>query len=406
MSLIRISQCLKQTLLTSQNRRLSLPTIFHLHDQNFSLQLRFTSFFTRQSAEQLWKGVTSVSNAGRKRGRAQGNRRKMAKDLNRGQIIGLGKVRMLWPGLTSPVIRGKELVEQTRLADDPDHTKNLIKMRDQMGVFRRLRLLPHERGWSGTRLPGRSIGPPDPIGDENFDGFDTKVLEMKSVFNMTGNMGRKKSISVFVVTGNGAGLAGFGLGKAQEGKAAIKSAKNRAGQRLMYIERFNDHTVCHDFFSQFGKTKLFVSMKPEGYGLVCHRAIICICEAVGIKNIHVKLEGSHNLQHIVKAFFLGLLQQKTHAQLAEETGKHVVEIKEENDYFPQLLASPSKEEKSKEVPDFKQYVLGGKVILKRKKFPPFYTKLPGWQTHLKKTLRFRNHDQVRLTLKAIELNNK
>jgi len=38
----------------------------------------------------LWKGVTSVSNAGRKRGRGKGAGRKMIKDLNRGQIIGVG----------------------------------------------------------------------------------------------------------------------------------------------------------------------------------------------------------------------------------------------------------------------------------------------------------------------------
>lgn len=47
----------------------------------------------------------------------------------------------------------------------------------------------------------------------------------------------------------------------------------------------------------------------EGYGLVCHRAIKACCEAIGIKDIHVKVEGSMNLQHIIKAFFIGLLQQ-------------------------------------------------------------------------------------------------
>lgn len=41
-------------------------------------------------AENIWKGVTSVSNAGRKRGRASGGRKKIAKDLNKGQIIGVG----------------------------------------------------------------------------------------------------------------------------------------------------------------------------------------------------------------------------------------------------------------------------------------------------------------------------
>ena len=43
-------------------------------------------------AENLWKGVTSVSNAGRKRGRGKGVGRKIAKNLNKGQLIGVGKL--------------------------------------------------------------------------------------------------------------------------------------------------------------------------------------------------------------------------------------------------------------------------------------------------------------------------
>jgi small subunit ribosomal protein S5 len=34
--------------------------------------------------------VTSVSNAGRKRGRGKGVGKKMAKNLNKGQVIGIG----------------------------------------------------------------------------------------------------------------------------------------------------------------------------------------------------------------------------------------------------------------------------------------------------------------------------
>jgi ribosomal protein S5 len=68
-------------------------------------------------------------------------------------------------------------------------------------------------------------------------------------------------------------------------------------------------SVYHDFFCQFGKTKIFVTKKPEGYGLVCHRAIKTSCEVIGIKDLYAKVEGPTNLQHIVKAFLIGLLQQ-------------------------------------------------------------------------------------------------
>lgn len=60
--------------------------------------------------------MTSVSNAGKKRGRGRSVWR--ARDLNRGQIIGVGKANIVWPGLSSPIIRGKELVQQIQLPED------------------------------------------------------------------------------------------------------------------------------------------------------------------------------------------------------------------------------------------------------------------------------------------------
>ncbi|XP_046401697.1 28S ribosomal protein S5, mitochondrial isoform X2 [Ischnura elegans] len=355
-------------------------------------------------AEQLWKGVTSVSNAGKKRGRGKGMGRKTAKNLNRGQVIGIGKANIVWPGLNAPILRGRELVQQQKLPEDPERQQKLLKMRDEMGTFRSLKLSPTERGWSGNRMPGRSIGPPDPIGEDKFEGFDTKVLEMKTVFNMRGNLGRTRRMSVMVVTGNKQGLAGFALGKAVDGRVALTQAKNRAGQKLLFYDICDNHTVYHDFFSQFGKTKVFVKKKPEGYGLICHRAIKTICEVLGIKNLHAKVEGSTNLQHIVKAFFIGLLKQKTYQQIAEEKGLHVVEIRKDRDNFPSVVASPTKclteEEIDRDNLDYTQHGLDGRVVLQKKKFPIFYTQLPSYQKYLNRMERFRGQPKTRIHLLA------
>ncbi|XP_045612475.1 small ribosomal subunit protein uS5m [Procambarus clarkii] len=366
---------------------------------------RSTSFFNKLTADQLWKGVTSVSNAGRKQGRGKGVGRKIAKNLNRGQIIGIGSENMVWPGLNAPVIRGRELVQQQKLPKDEEREAKLIKMRNSMGSFRALRISPLERGWSGTKMPGRSIGPPDPIGEDNFEGFDTKVLELKVVTCMTAVFGRKRRMSMFVVTGNGNGLGGFALAKATTVTDVIRKAKNVAGQRLLYIERYNEHTVLHDFFTQYGYTKLFVKKMPKGYGLVCHRAIRSICETIGIKDIHAKVEGSTNVQNLTKAFFLGLINQKTHQQLADEKQLNLVEFREENLNFPRVVAAPqsSKVRLPEEIPtseelDFTRYVMDGKVQLQRKKHPPFYKKLPSYNIYLKKFAKHRNREKVQVDM--------
>lgn len=352
-------------------------------------------------AEDLWKGVTSVSNAGRKRGRAKGLVRR--KDLNRGQVIGIGKANIQWPGLSAPIIRGRELVQRQQLPPDPDREAKLIKMRDAMSKGGFMKLSPLDRGWSGHKMPGRSIGAPDPIGEDNFERFDTKVIEYKQVFNMKGNLGRKRRLSAFVVTGNKNGLAGFATAKAVDSKAVLRKAKNRAAQKLMFIDVCDGHTVYHDFYSRFGYTKLFVQKKPEGYGLVCHRAIKEICQLIGIKDLYAKIEGSTGVQHVVKAFFLGLLRQKKYDEIAESKGLHLVEFKPEYGNFPKVLASPSKVRTEDSIRfdenmDFTQFCMDGKLALKRKKRPPFYVNSYGYHIHLKKTEGRRNHELIKFNM--------
>ncbi|CAH2245082.1 28S ribosomal protein S5, mitochondrial [Pararge aegeria] len=381
-----------------------LNTVYNL--KNFSTTSAVSlNFFNKLPAEKLWKSVTSVSNAGAKKGRGKGAGRIRTRDLNRGQMIGVGKINMLWPGLSAPVIRGKELLKQQRLPDDPERMEKLIKLRDSMTKFRRFKLSPIERGWSGSRMPGRSTGPPDPVGDEEFTGFDTKVLQLRSLLIMKGTLGRTRNYQAVVVTGNGQGLAGFGIGRSKEAPAALRKAKNRAGKKLMDFEVCDGHTVFHDFFTAFGKTKLYVQKKNKGYGLSCHRAIKEICEAIGIKDLRAKLEGSNNLQHIVKAFFIGLLQQRTHQQLAEEKKLHLVEYRAENEEYPTVVASPSYVRTKEEIPkdetlDFSQYVMNDRIILRRKKFPRFYETMPHYEIYLKKYEKYRNHEKIRLNLKT------
>ncbi|XP_077521547.1 mitochondrial ribosomal protein S5 [Amblyomma americanum] len=372
------------------------------------VDVRNTSFFVKLTAEQLWKGVTSVSNAGRKRGRASGSSRKLAKDLNKGQVLGVGKVNMVWPGLNAPIVRGREVVERVELPPDKDREERLIQLRNAMHSFKPPKLTPLERGWSGHRMPGRSIGPPDPIGDVTFDSFDTIVLELRLVTRMTGNLGRLRRHRAMVVVGNKNGLIGFASGKANDARAALRVAKNKAVQRLRYIDRFEGHTVFHDYFTQYGPMKVMVRKKPKGYGLVCHRVFKEICKLVGITDLHAKLIGcrARSVSNLVRAFILGLHNQKTHQQLADEKRLHLVEFKNETDNYPRVVASPrdgcrtAAEINADEELDFDRVVGEGRLLRDPPKFEPWYIKgnPKGWEIHLKKTDPFRNAYATRLHL--------
>ena len=123
-----------------------------------------------ESGEDLWKSVTTVSNAGKRRGRGRGASKKL-KNLNIGQKIGTGKIKMLWPGLTSPILQGKALIQQQKLPDDPDYENKLIAIRDSSNKFKRTKAHPLLRGWTGAKLGGTRIGPPDPVGEGKIPNF-------------------------------------------------------------------------------------------------------------------------------------------------------------------------------------------------------------------------------------------
>ncbi|GFS74603.1 28S ribosomal protein S5, mitochondrial [Nephila pilipes] len=128
--------------------------------------LRFShTFLSRITAEQLWKGVTSVSPAGRKKGRGRATGRTRQRDLNRGQVIGFGKKNMIWPGLNAPIVQGREIIRQQELPRDEAREKRILELRDKSVGRKSFKLSPLERGWTGNKLPGRSLGPPDPIGE-------------------------------------------------------------------------------------------------------------------------------------------------------------------------------------------------------------------------------------------------
>lgn len=48
-------------------------------------------FVQTVTAEELWKGVLAESGAGARKGRGKRSKRKLKKDLNRGQMIGEGE---------------------------------------------------------------------------------------------------------------------------------------------------------------------------------------------------------------------------------------------------------------------------------------------------------------------------
>uniref|UniRef100_A0A7E4W2R3 39S ribosomal protein L15, mitochondrial n=1 Tax=Panagrellus redivivus TaxID=6233 RepID=A0A7E4W2R3_PANRE len=114
-----------------------------------------------------------------------------------------------------------------------------------------------------------------------------------------------------------------------------------------------------------------------------------------------------NYLALTHAFVTGLLNQETHEQLAERKGLHVVELKPERQYYPEVVASPilstlKTEEDLLPIDRLKldDFYGEGRYPLYKPKPPPFYAKL---KEHLDAEWRkypFRNQEIAKIRLLA------
>ncbi|XP_031696996.1 28S ribosomal protein S5, mitochondrial-like [Anarrhichthys ocellatus] len=126
-------------------------------------QTRHGSFFNKLTAEELWKGVLAESGSGARKGRGKRTKRKLKRDLNRGQTIGEGRGGFLWPGLNAPVMKEGTLQSMSRRgeSEQQEMQSELVRQRDEWERKRKMKV-KRERGWTGNSWGGISLGAPDP----------------------------------------------------------------------------------------------------------------------------------------------------------------------------------------------------------------------------------------------------
>lgn len=126
------------------------------------------------TAQDLWKTITSVSNAGAKRGRAKRRGATKFKDLNMGQRIGQGRSNVQWPGLNAPVVQGRDVLSIAERPPDPLREQKLLEVRNRLDRFRRLSIPPSERGFTGGSPAGKSLGKPESMNESQCEERTTR----------------------------------------------------------------------------------------------------------------------------------------------------------------------------------------------------------------------------------------
>lgn len=132
--------------------------------------------------------------------------------------------------------------------------------------------------------------------------------------------GRRFSFSALVVVGDGNGVVGYGLGKANEVPEAIRKGVEQAKKNLIKVPIVAGATIPFEILGQFGAGKVLMMPASPGTGVIAGGAARAVFEAAGLHNILAKCLGSNNPHNVVKAAFAGLGRLKTPEELMARRG--------------------------------------------------------------------------------------
>jgi small subunit ribosomal protein S5 len=121
--------------------------------------------------------------------------------------------------------------------------------------------------------------------------------------------GKRLSFSALVVTGDGNGHVGIGVGKAREVPGAISKAGAIARKSLIKVPLVGT-TIPYEMRVKFGAAKVLLKPAAPGTGIIAGGSIRAVLEVAGVKDILTKSLGSSNSINMAKATMLALSQLK------------------------------------------------------------------------------------------------
>ena len=142
-----------------------------------------------------------------------------------------------------------------------------------------------------------------------------RVVSINRVAKVTKG-GRTFSFSALVVVGDGNGIVGYGLGKANEVTDSISKGVDDAKKNLVKVPVMKG-TVPHEQLGKYGGGRVFLKPASHGTGVIAGGAMRAVLESAGITDVLAKSKGSSNPHNVVNATVDALLKMRDAYTIAQ-----------------------------------------------------------------------------------------
>ncbi|MDA3934566.1 MAG: 30S ribosomal protein S5 [Gammaproteobacteria bacterium] len=159
---------------------------------------------------------------------------------------------------------------------------------------------------------------------DNNDGMIEKLVAVNRVAKVVKG-GRQFGFTALSVVGDGDGTVGFGYGKAREVPAAIQKSVEKARRNMIKVQ-LKDGTLWHPIKAAHSGSRIYMQPASGGTGVIAGGAMRAVLEAVGIRDVLAKSNGSNNAVNLVRATIKGLQSMSSPESVAIKRGKTVEEV--------------------------------------------------------------------------------
>ena len=160
--------------------------------------------------------------------------------------------------------------------------------------------------------------------EEIDDGIREKMISVNRVTKVVKG-GRILAFAALPVAGDGNGSVGMGTGKSREVPASVSKAMERARKSMKKVPLYNG-TIFHAVEGHHGASRVLLMPAAEGTSVIAGGPMRAVLDAVGVRNVLAKADGSTNPYNMVRATLNALSNLHSPADIAAKRGKSVEEI--------------------------------------------------------------------------------